>query len=129
MTIQQVLQILGIIGAIIGAIKWLLSFYFKKSADLENLKDSNRFAHEKSIEGEISNLKGAVSEFRKELNLLNVKINEHAGQLRENNRVMEIVHKNFEKTAMQLEDRYQALNNSEVIKVGENTFIFKTRKS
>lgn len=127
MTIQEVGATVGIITAVVYSIRWLLGFYFKKSTELENLKATHRSMQEQAISNEVSGLKGAVSVFRQELNGFNLKLTEHAGQLKENCRMIEIFQKQWERTAENLQERYSSLENADIVKVGENTFIFKTR--
>lgn len=127
MTIQEVAQSVGVLTAVVACIRWLLGFYFRKSTELENLKATHRNQQEKAIGDEVVGLKGAVSVFRQELNGFNLKLAEHAGQLRENSRIFEVFQKQWERTAENLQERYRALENADIVKVGENTFIFKTR--
>lgn len=129
MPLQQILWAISILTSIIGAVRWLVSFYFKKAGELENLKVANRAAASDAIEKNIQDLRAAVTVFRQELNSINVKLAEYAGQLRENSRNMEAIQRQFERVVDRLEDRYKALDGAEVVKVGKDTFIFKTRRT
>lgn len=128
MTIQEVAQTIAIIGAIASLGRWILGFYFKKAREHEELKAHHKSIQERRVNDEIVGLKGAVSAFRQEINSLKMQIVEHSGQLRETGRMIDLFQKQWERTAEKLEERYRALDGAEVIKVGENSFIFKSRK-
>lgn len=127
MSFQEVAYGIGVLSSVVAALRWLLGFYFRKAKELENLRAENQAQSEKSIAADIANLKAAVAVFRQELNAVKEKMAEYAGAMRESGRTLEIMQKQLEKTVDRLEERYAALDGAEVVKVGKDTFIFKTR--
>jgi hypothetical protein len=121
-------EILGVLGAVVTSGRWLMGFYFVKAHELENLKAAQRNKIEDALATDINNLKGTIVVFRQELNDFKIKMAEHNAHLNEFEAVTKVVQAQWEKTATHLQERYQSLEGSEVVKVGKDTFIFKTRR-
>lgn len=129
MTIQSFAQLFSVLTGLVFAVRWLLSFYFKKSNELEGLKAENRAAADAQMKSNLDELRATVKAFQLELGQIREKMAEYAGGLRESSRMMDALQKQFEKATDRLEERYRALDGAEVVQVGKNTFIFKTAGS
>lgn len=120
---------LGIIGSLAGAVWALLNLYFKKANALQELEDKNRKEALTTLATKLGIVETATNVFRNDLNDFRVKLTEHGLQLKEFDRISTITQRQWEKTASNLESRYQAIEGSELIRVRENTYIVKTKKT
>lgn len=128
MTIELIAKACAIVAFLGAILRWIVSVYFKKANELELVKANYKDKQDEVMKTEINNLKSSSGLFRQELNDFKLKLAEHSGQMRENSKAMERVEKQWERTAQHLQERYTALEGAEVIKIKDNTFIFKTRK-
>lgn len=128
MDLKELATAVGILATLVGGGRWLLGFYFAKSNELEQLKNDER---KKAVEGLAKRLEdnnSAMIHFQKELDGFRLILQEHNLQMKDFDRIIQLIQKQFERTAEHLEKRYQSLENAEIVHAGGNTYIIKTKR-
>ncbi len=128
MEAKDVATAFGILVTLAGGVRWILGFYFRKVNEIEHLKNEER---KRTVDGLARRLEGnnsAMTMFQKELDGFRLVLQEHNLQMKDFDRVVQLIQKQWEKTAEQLEKRYQALENAEIIHAGGNTYVLKTKR-
>lgn len=131
-TLGEILGVLAtgmsIVGALFGAGMFLVKAYFKKANELQALRDKQQKENVQSLANELLTMKSAAYNFQRELDNFRHQLAAHGVELKNFERMSALVQSQWEAVARDLKEKYQALDGAEVVKVGANTFVFKTQK-
>ena len=121
-TSSSILATLGVIA------KWIVNSYFKQAKELEEERKRNSSKELEHIKDQWLASKSDMKSFDNRLNEFSLTLTKHTIKMENVEKAIDHTNKEFQRVAIQLEDRYKALEGAELIKVSDNTFILKARK-
>jgi predicted nucleic acid-binding Zn-ribbon protein len=126
--LQTISIVIGVLATLLGGGRWLISVYYLKAEQVEELKRKYMRAEIQDLREKIKESKDAMIAFQKEFDDMRITLVRGQSRMESVEASIKDVKIQFERTAEQLESRYKALENAELIQVKDNTFIMKTRK-
>lgn len=129
---MDALQITLTSGTVLGSLglilKWLMNSYFKNQKELEEERRQTQNNQVSTLKESLAQSKADLKQFDNRLNEFSLTLTKHTIKMENVEKAIEHTNKEFQRVAIQLEDRYKALEGAELIKVSDNTFILKARK-
>lgn len=121
-------MVLGILGPVGAVAVYLVNLYFKKANELEKIKVERQRETVRQLQSDMESLRNMAQRFERELSEFRVTFTRHETTLKTFENTANEMKRQWERTAEQMEKRYQALEGAEIIQAGKNTFILKTRR-
>lgn len=109
----------SVVGVLAGLIRWLLQEYFKKAAELEDVKK----AHTARL---LQELEVTVDEHRKEIRSLGIKIESSTKAITDSDKKLQTLTEDLRKFLVNTEEKFSRIE-TDVIKIGRDLIMLKDR--